>query len=104
MANKEQITVADTNIEKRMTNVFQRKNAKTNRVLGGDDALQVFVNQENVNFGLTKATSKALLRKIDLTMMPVSLVSAVHDAEVEPTSCSSWYLVWISSLVSLILE
>ena len=87
MANKEQITVADTNIERSMTNVFQSKNAEPNRVLGGDEALQVFVHQENVNFGLTKAKNKALLRKIDLTMMPVSLASAAHDAEVEPASC-----------------
>ena len=62
------MTVAETNIKGRMTNVFQRENAQINRVLGGDDAL---------------------LDKIDLRMMPVSLASAVHDAEVELASCSS---------------
>ena len=89
MANKEQITAADTNIERRRTNVFQGKIAQADWVLGADDALQVFVNQENVNFGLTKARNKALLRNIDLMMMPVSPAFAVLGAEVEPASCSS---------------
>ena len=93
MANKEQITVADTGIDRRRTSVFKKESTETNQSLGGDDALQVFVNHDQVNFVLTEATNKTLLRKIDLMLMPVSLVSVLHDAEVELPSYSSWCMV-----------